>query len=486
ALRDSLRAEADVAEVAGDRARAAALGYERALYAADDDEAIEAWRGVLTIDPSHGAALVEVAARADGDRRAAELPPLWEAKLAAAGARPEAIAVALRLGATLLEDARDAAGAARVYADAATRAPGYAPAREGLDRVAHGSDDPAAHLAALERERADAEAPEQRFAIDLVLGERLERDGHPDKAVEHYRRALESRPNHVLAREALDRALQASKNLSALADLALSDLKDAPDPQAKVAAYERLAFLDGDLRGDPNAALLGWESILEVDHAHHVAMRVLEKHYIGEQRWPELVALYEQMGLGAADAPFAVAVHLDRARLRRRASDEVSPEELTAAVDNDYRLALFKDRRCRPALRHVYARARSSHDPTQEADAAGALADATPDDARTAAVMLTRAAEALVELDRADEARARFEAAIERMPTHVPALVGLTDFALVRGEWARASHAAERAGHALRDQAAKSRYLTLAGALAQDRLEEPEEKISRAQSLFRE
>ncbi|HEX9100918.1 MAG TPA: tetratricopeptide repeat protein, partial [Polyangia bacterium] len=471
--------------------RAAALAYEGALNAVGDDEAIAGWQRAAAIDPGNGAAVLEIAARADAERRAAELPSLLQARLAAAGSRPEAIALALRLGATLLEDARDPAAAARVYADAAARAPGYAPAREGLDRVAHGSDDPAAHLAALERERADADGPEQRFAIDVVLGERLEAAGHPDKAAEHYRRALESRPNHPLARQALDRALQASRNLSALADLALADLKDAPDPQAKVAAYERLAFLDGELRGDPAAALLGWESILEVDHAHHVAMRVLEKHYIGEQRWPELVALYEQMGLGATDPAFAVAVHLDRARLRRHlAANEngaaVSEAEVAAAVDNDYRLALFKDRRSRPALRHVFARARTGHDLAQEADAATALADATPDDARTAAVMLTRAAEALVELDRADDARARFDGAIERLPSHLPALVGLTDFALVKGDWTRASHAAERAALSLRDGAARARYFLVAAAIAQDRLSDPEERLNRAQALLRQ
>ena len=487
ALIEALRGEADAADAAGDKPRAAALAYERALLSANDDDAIDAWRRVLAVDPGHGAAVIEIAARASAERRAGELPSLLQARLDAAGTRPEAIAIALRLGATALEDARDPATAARVYADAATRAPGYAPAREGLDRVAHGSDDPAAHLAALERERADAEAPEQRFAIDLILGERLEQGGHPDKAAERYRHALESRPAHPLARQALERALQAAKQHSALADLALGDLKDAPDPQAKVAAYERLAFFDGELRGDANAALLGWESILEVDHAHHVAMRYLEKHYLGEQRWPELIALYEQMGLGATDPAFAVAVHLDRARLRRHlaGSAEVSEAELASAIDNDYRLALFKDRKSRSALRHVYARARSGHDLLQEADAATALADATPDDARTAAVMFTRAAEALIELDRADDARARYEAAVERLPTHAPALIGLTDFALAKGEWARASHAAERAGQALRDNAAKAKYLLIAGALAQDRLEDPEERINRAQSLFR-
>src|SRR5258708_17089707 len=100
-------------------------------------------------------------------------------------------------------------------------------------------------------------------------------------------------------------------------------------------------------------------------------MRVLEKHYLGEQRWAELVALYEQMGLGANDAAFAVAVHLDRARLRRRMGSgaEVSEAEITAAVDNDYRLALFKDRRCRPPFRPLHAPARTRPHPPPQARA---------------------------------------------------------------------------------------------------------------------
>jgi len=135
ALVEALRAEAEAADAAGDKPRAAALAYERALLTSDDGEAIEAWGRVLAVDPGHGAAVLEIAARASAERRAAELPALLQARLDAAGTRPEAIATALRLGATQLEDARDPAAAARAYADAAARAPGYAPAREGLARA---------------------------------------------------------------------------------------------------------------------------------------------------------------------------------------------------------------------------------------------------------------------------------------------------------------------------------------------------------------
>jgi tetratricopeptide (TPR) repeat protein len=275
-----------------------------------------------------------------------------------------------------------------------------------------------------------------------------------------------------VARQALERAYKTARNYAALADLALADLKEAPDPHAKVRAYERLAFIDGELRGEAESARLGYESIIEVDHAHHPAMRVLEKHYLSEQAWAELVALYEQMGLTAQDPAFAVAVHLDRARLRRRVGLPGNAAEVEAAVDNDYRLALFKDRRARPALRHVYARARAAHDLFQMADMAAALADAVGDDTRTAAVMLTRAAEALVENDHAEDARTRFQQALERMPMHLPALVGLSDFALAKGDFALAVQATERTGQVLRDPAARAHYWLVAGTLAQEKLGE--------------
>ena len=489
-LNESLRAEAETSELAGDKRRAAALAYELALIGRNsgDDGAVEQWKRVLSLDATQSGAALELAARVfpDRERRAAELPSLLQSRLRVAEDRPESVALGLRLGEALLEDAQDPAAAERAFSEARRVAPDYIPTREGLDRVARHSDDAAAQLAALEREANDTESPEQRFALDIVIGERIERGQlAPERAAERYRHALELRPQHPIARQALERALKSARNYAALADLALADLKEAPDPHAKVRAYERLAFIDGELRGEPQSALLGFESIIEVDHAHHAAMRVLEKHYLQEQTWAELVALYEQIGLTAQDPAFAVAIHLDRARLRRRMGTEASASDIETAVDNDYRLALFKDRRSRPALRHVYARARAAHDLPQMADMAAALAEAVGDDARTASVMLTRAAEALVEsagppsADPAaegrrvwDDARTRYQQALERSPAHVPALVGLVDFALATGDFSLAAQTAERAGQALRDPAARSRYWLIAGSLAQNKLDE--------------
>ena len=97
--------------------------------------------------------------------------------------------------------------------------------------------------------------------------------------------ALELRPEQPIAVEALERAWKSQRNYSALADRALSELKDATDVKRKVRAYERLAYVDGELRGDAESALLAYESLVSIDPSHHVAMRVLEKRYLSQQRW---------------------------------------------------------------------------------------------------------------------------------------------------------------------------------------------------------
>ena len=105
-----------------------------------------------------------------------------------------------------------AAAAARVYADAATRAPGYAPAREGLDRVATASDRsrraPGGARARARRRRGSREAASP---LDLVLGERLERDGHPTRPSSTIATRSRRAPVTRWRAQALERALQAPR-----------------------------------------------------------------------------------------------------------------------------------------------------------------------------------------------------------------------------------------------------------------------------------
>ena len=474
-LADSLRAEAEQIEPS-DRARAAALWHRRGLLLAvfDAEGARDSQRRALALDPGAGPAAVELAAQLLRDGAASDLPAVYQARLPGAAGRPEAIALEHRLAVSLADDANDLPAAQKVAAHVAAQAGSDIAAAELVQRLGRRAGDDAPVLEALDRELAAATDIDLRFALLVAIGERLERRGQPDRGAERYRLALELKPGQPGALFALERAYRTSKNFSALADLALSDLKDATDTRRKVGAYEKLAFIDGVLRGDQESALLGMESIIEVDHAHHGAMRVLERQYLAGARWPELVALYEQLGLTANDPAFAAAVHLDRARLRKlvqaTSGRELPAEELQAAVDNDNRLALFKESHSRPALRHVLSRARFQRDLPQVAELYARLADAVTDDGRTAAVCLTRAAEALVELDKGDEAKQRFLAAVERGGSHLPALAGLVDLCLQREDWAGAVDAAEQAGQALKDVDARAGAYLLAGVLAEEKL----------------
>jgi tetratricopeptide (TPR) repeat protein len=477
-LADSVQAEAETVEVE-DKPRAAALWHWRGLIVGDNDveEAAECQRRALSLDAAgQRAASMELAAslRRNGPAPGADVAAVYQARLQASQGRPEAVVLGMRLGAAFENDAGDLASAARAYQQAAQAAPGYGPVLEALDRVARRADDDQQILESLERELALEGAPEARFALLVLLGERLER-AHPERAVEKYKQALEIRPDNAIAVEALQRSWKATRNYSALADRALADLKDATELSRKVKAYEMLAYVDGELRGDADSALMAYQSLVGLDPSHHGAMRVLEKRYLAQQRWAELVGLYEHMGLTASEPGFAAHIHLDRARLRHRLEAPKGQEGLSAAeiehgVDNDHRLALEREPHHRSALRHALARARQTGDLGQFAELAARLADSVGEDGRTAAICLTRAGEALVKLERFAEAKERFAAALGRAGLHLPALLGQRHVGLLHSDWPAVVDALEQEGQALKDSSLRADTYLVSGSIAMDHL----------------
>ena len=51
------------------------------------------------------------------------------------------------------------------------------------------------------------------------------------------------------------------------------------DGEAKASAYEELARIDADLRGDPASALLGWQQAVDSEPTRMSSLRALEKAY---------------------------------------------------------------------------------------------------------------------------------------------------------------------------------------------------------------
>src|SRR5262249_38916050 len=149
----------------------------------------------------------------------------------------------------------------------------------------------------------------------------------------------------AVTRDGFSRVAAAAEELSPLADLALEDLRraeEAGDTGAKVDAYEELARIDGDLRGDMASATLAWESVVALDPTRMPALRALAS--LAEARGEELPALYGTLA-DAVTGPDAAPILLERARLHEQLGQaaEASDDFVRALAANaGSRAALFR------------------------------------------------------------------------------------------------------------------------------------------------
>jgi tetratricopeptide (TPR) repeat protein len=502
------------AEAAVESARAAALHHLRGLLLDAEgraDDAAEAQRQVLALSARHPGAFAELLYRALATGAHAEAAELMRGRATAVAARAsvapssdaavapggaEAAALLHAAGAVLEQEAKDPRAAAAAFDELAALAPGYRPARDAQLRVARATAD-SARLASLlagevqgpgaagslsgsaaPGEHAGTTDPAQRLALLLALSDALAEAGDATRAVEPARHALELAPGDPLALGALTALYETSRNFAALAEFALADLKTATAPPAKVAAYERLAEIDADQRGDVHSAVLGYETILELDPAHAPTLRTLERYYLTQERWAELAATYEKLGraLQATHPRLAVEVHLARARLlegKLAAGDAPAPPTLDL-----FRAAVQAEPHCLRALRRIEIAMRAANDAEGRIDSALRLADAVGDDARAAALFLTRAAELTADLGRVDEAVRLFTDAAAKEPGYLAARRGLRRLTLAKELWPQVAVAAEGEGESLKDRAQRASAFLLAGAVAQERLADPARAVA--------
>lgn len=409
-----------------------------------------------------------------------------------ASGRPEAMLWALRLGAAQEFEARDAASALLTYKHLRQFAPDHA-ALVGLEdtlfvtawRAGHAFD-------SLEHELQVEQDPDRRYALLLLSGEQLELQGHPARAAERFVQALECRPGHPVAKACLVRAYQAASQLNELDAFTARELKEATDVNTRVGAYERQARLAAQ-RNDSEGVITAYRNVLTFDTNNHAAMRALERHFIASQQWGELVHLYEQMGLTATDTAYGVHICLDRARLRERLvrQGKGDPSTLANELENDFRLALYRDRHCLPALRSLLSAALGKNDSLQVVTLAKNVAElcAAPGDlpgyehgdARSAAVFWVHSAEAAIQAARpANEVIAAYRAALKLAPDLLPALRGLLHFAIGHQEFATVADVAEALAGCLHDSGERYLHHMLAGVVSQELLKD----IARARRAF--
>src|SRR6185503_6906620 len=103
-------------------------------------------------------------------------------------------------------------------------------------------------------------------------------------------------PGDPLAQEPLVRLARQSNQPGPVSAVALASLRAAEemgDAAAKADAYEQLARIDAELRGDPASAQISWQAALEADPKRYAVIRQLERAYLAAERWSDLAQLRE-------------------------------------------------------------------------------------------------------------------------------------------------------------------------------------------------
>ena len=484
--------------------RGAVLAPALPQVATDGGPVEESWQRALQAEPMFGPALWRLYLRLQSaspeslpkSPLAKALVSATRARMTEAQQRPQMMLWALRTAALQEHEAGDPAGALQTISQLRSLVPQH-PALLGLDETLFTTAWRAGHaLQLIERELASDPDFDSRFALLLQAGEQLEAQKQPAEAAKRFAAALELRPAHPVARAGLVRSYLTAGNLDALDQLTRIELKEATDVQTRVAAYERQALIATLRGGNPversEAIMNAYRSILNVDANNHSAMRALERHYIAHENWGDLTHLYEQMGLVASDTAFSVHIHLDRARLRQKLAwqDKVDPQSVVNQIENDYRLALFRDRHCRPALRTLLDAALRRGELGHVAELSVAMAQLSntqlellgePSEAQSAAVFYVRAAEAMAQLGRSDEeVVATYRSALKKYPGHLPALRGLLHYAVVCKDFAAVADSAAGLAEHLHDSDERYLHYMLLGVVSHEMLKD----LQRAQQAF--
>jgi tetratricopeptide (TPR) repeat protein len=470
------------AQAARGGAGSVTLGLERAraVAAVDLGRADEILAELPGDDPRRLAAELVVAARAGRWADAALFLEERASAASEAGGANEAVALRYRAAQILLDKGDDVPRAAQLLAQVLEDRPQLGAASDAMSAARRrlGDSGTAAAPISMRATMAELGSGSDAFARLVREAEVLAAQGDAHAAIGLLGRAIELRASDPLATAPLVRIARAAGEPAPLTRLALEELKhaeDAGDGKARADAYEVLARVDADMRGDTGSALLAWESAAEADPSRQWVYRQISRAYIVQNRTADLYALRGRQVASLPrpsadpDAPVtddqadAVALGLDRAALGER--EGVSDDELRAI----YQDVVDRDRRQRYALFQLEMLVRRGGSSPELAGLELAIADLFGDDPRSRAAFLTRAGETLSEVGNIEAAIDKFRKADEILPGYVPALQGWRHAALRGNLWLDVAEAASREAAATTQSSQRAALYHLAGVVLMDR-----------------
>ena len=229
-----------------------------------------------------------------------------------------------------------------------------------------------------------------------------------------------------------------------------------------------MARIDGELRGDPEAALVSQESAAAADPGRPWVWRTIERAYIAAERWIDLAALYDREMSALPSGRDRLALALERARMARELGE---PQDEILA---HYRSVHQLDRHCRSALFHLEADARKQGPSMALAAFESDLAEYFASDPRSRAAFLTRSGETLSDMGEIDPGIERCKEASEHYRgtyghSYPPALFAWRHAALEGKLWLDVAGAALAEADVARSSAERASLSHLAGVTLMDR-----------------
>ncbi|MBT8493722.1 MAG: tetratricopeptide repeat protein [Deltaproteobacteria bacterium] len=429
-LAEVLRQQILITSDLGERAALLhSLGHIYELLA-HDQEASACYENSLEIDPSHSAsikALDRIYTRYDN------WTALLRVYIAEAGYTedPERGAAAHIRAATIYEERqRKPKAAIEHFARALTRVPMQPVAFKALIRLYRQAGQFRELVELYDRGAQLADEPNQVVAL-LFQAAQVWEDalGDPGRAASAYQRIIEREPANMAAIQGLQRVTERAGRYRELVSALELELNLASEDRRRIALHHRTGTVLADNLEDPDAAVLQFRKILEIDPTHPPTLASLGRLYRASGRWEELLDVYQRELIREAQGRrSAVLLHKMGELCERCLGDD------QGAVDH-YRKALEHDPGFRPALRSLAQQLRNHKNWSALIDALKLEAESAPDD-HLRSIGWYRIGEVYeYHLFDSDNAARAYEIAVSTSPGHRPSLAALARLRYDRAEW---------------------------------------------------
>ena len=284
----------------------------------DYDSAVEAYRGVLEIDPENAEALAALDRIYSATGQPAELADVLGRRIRLTVDPEELVDLYMRLGQTYERDLGAPEQAIGAYKEALEQDPSHRPALERLEEL-YLTEQRWEDLYDVYQKIADTAHTDEEMAdcyqrMAKIASEALDRVGD---AIDLWTRVLDLRGEDPLALDELARLYEQTGRWDDLVEVLERRVYVLEDDADKVRVYQTMGRVYAEQLDRERAALDAWLNALELDPTNTDTLAALEQIYETNQAWVELVDVLETTrGLGAetigADRMLEVAAKIGR------------------------------------------------------------------------------------------------------------------------------------------------------------------------------